>query len=347
MRTVFALLLSVSANIHAMSISIAPPSLGAKLMDMDNYVVQLSGDISIGDANQLETRLKKLVAPDRYFSFYLDSPGGNLLEGMKIGRLIRKYGLSTNIGRHQRDDKGALPGACLSACTLSYLGGQFRYIVPGSIYGVHRFHRRSNTTANDLELAQIVSAAVSSYIREMDVDPELLNYMTAAGKDDMNILTDHALVDLNVVNNGRQRAKWTIEVVEGATYLRGEQLTVWGLGRVMFVCWKDTVIMRSVAPVGEKGKMMLSQKWVHSLLIDGETVPIPTPQAREEAEGFLTSFIPLNAEMLTAVINANKSIGQAIQTSRSDFRFVGYQLDIPKHEQGRVRTYLKNCSEAR
>src|ERR1700694_4156912 len=70
---------------------------------------------------------------------YLDSPGGNLFEGMKLGRVIRKHSLFTTVGKINPKPKGdVLPAHCLSACTLAFLGGEFRFWKDGSIFGVHR-----------------------------------------------------------------------------------------------------------------------------------------------------------------------------------------------------------------
>jgi hypothetical protein len=55
-----------------------------------------------------------------------------------------------------------------------------------SRYGVHRF---SSTTGNhDSDTAQIVSASMVQYIREMEVDTALFDAMTLVGKNEIKIL---------------------------------------------------------------------------------------------------------------------------------------------------------------
>jgi hypothetical protein len=329
-------------TVQALQISITPPGEGARFLDLDNYNVQLSGNIENGDASRLEVKLRPLVADGRVFSFYLNSPGGSLIEGMKIGRVIRKYGLVTYVGQNRKEDEKSLPGHCLSACALSFLGGSYRFVENGSIYGVHRFYNNRSPSSQDMDMAQIISAAVSSYIREMGVEAELFDQMTFAGKDDMNIIPPKKLKELNVANGGRLPAKWTIEVVTGSTYLRGEQMTIWGKGRAMFICGNKGMVMQSIVPVGDKAKSMISGKWFHSLLIDEDTVPIPNPLGMRSDDGFLLSLIPLTSVQVKALAKA-KSIGQAIQLSRDDFRFVGYHIEISKLDKERVSTFLMNC----
>ena len=75
---------------------------------------------------------------------HLNSPGGSLYGGMDLGRAVRAHGFNTNVAAPPTPDQpyGAA-GACLSACTLAFLGGQFRYVNAAAIFGVHRFYSPS------------------------------------------------------------------------------------------------------------------------------------------------------------------------------------------------------------
>ncbi|SDE95636.1 Transcriptional regulatory protein, C terminal [Variovorax sp. CF079] len=143
-----------------MQIAITKPGEAARFLDMDNYTVQLSGLIESGDASRLEGQLKSLQAPGRIFSFYLHSPGGNLMEGMRLGRVIRKYGLTTYVGRYRGEGEKSLSGHCYSACSLSFLGGSYRYVNEGSSYGVHRLTtldgKMVDLSARELSLLEVL-----------------------------------------------------------------------------------------------------------------------------------------------------------------------------------------------
>ena len=101
------------------------------------------------------------------------------------------------------------PAVCLSACTLAYLGGVFRFLDDRSKYGVHRFF--STRQQFDSDAAQVVSSVVVQYIREMGADPNLFSQMTKAGKDEINVLARPQLEALGVVTAGAEDTRWTIE----------------------------------------------------------------------------------------------------------------------------------------
>ena len=55
---------------------------------------------------------------------YFDSYGGNLMEGIYLGEMIRKLGYETSIGTENKK----FEGMCASACTYAFAGGVSRYI---------------------------------------------------------------------------------------------------------------------------------------------------------------------------------------------------------------------------
>ena len=83
------------------------------------------------------------------------------------------------------------------------------------------------------DAAQIVSAALIEYITSMDVDPGLFSLAVSAGKDAIVEPTRHQLEELNVVNNGRARPKWSIESLDDSLYVKGEQDTVYGINKFL------------------------------------------------------------------------------------------------------------------
>ena len=246
--------------------------------------IVLDGEIDSEAAPRVAEALAK--AGRNGADVYINSPGGNLLVGMQIGRLIRKAGATTWIGTLATDTANTfagnagikrVPGYCYSACSLAFLGGVYRNADTNDKYGVHRFSSDAPPTANDLDAAQIVSAVVGAYIREMDVDPGLFDYMAERGRDSVRILATQEMAHLNVINNGRQRPEWSIEVVEGGNYLRGVQDTVFGRGKAVLLCQDHSMFVYSFYQAGsERAKSIAWGKWYHSLLVDAKTFPLPT-----------------------------------------------------------------------
>lgn len=111
-----------------------------------------------------------------------DSPGGNVVAAMAVGRTIRSLGLSTFQLR---------AAECASACTLTFVGGVVRQAEPGAI-GVHQssFSSDANLDSHEAVTAvQSMTAEIMTYLIEMDVDPKLLQLSLSVPSDDMRYLT--------------------------------------------------------------------------------------------------------------------------------------------------------------
>jgi hypothetical protein len=191
-----------------------PPDQAFRLL-MNDYAWRIfaTGEIDDDAGKRLAELMaqKKIPAASRV---YLQSPGGSLLGGMALGRVIREHELKTFIGQRDTSLKyvGDKPGYCYSACATAFLGGEFRYWTEGSIYGVHRFFWKSQS-ADDAALAQIMSAALVEYIRSMGVDTKIFALASQAGSNELITPPHDVLLALNVVNDGRKPPKWTVESI--------------------------------------------------------------------------------------------------------------------------------------
>jgi hypothetical protein len=120
-----------------------------------------------------------------------DSPGGNLYSAMEHGRVLR----SLQVGTLQLRNL-----LCASACSLAFLGGVQRYAEPGSI-AVHRsFFSDEYTGGRDQAVAdvQAITADVLAYLKEMDVDPELLQLAFQYDSSDMRFLSGSEMARMRV-----------------------------------------------------------------------------------------------------------------------------------------------------
>jgi hypothetical protein len=215
--------------------AIPPDQLIEKFMGNHAWTIYATGEI---DA-EAGKRLAKLIA-DKHIPaaslLYLHSPGGSLLGGMELGRVIRANLLFTYIGQFNAATKPqSKPGYCYSACALAFLGGEYRYLPKGSVYGVHRFFWKESSAGN-ADVAQIVSAAVVEYIKSMGVDTKIFALASQAGSTEAVTPSSDELLALNVINEGRKPVKWTIESLTGAIYLKGEQETALGMNKFMLTC---------------------------------------------------------------------------------------------------------------
>ncbi len=92
----------------------------------DGKTVYLVGQLTRGSFQ----RVKKVLDANRNAKLlWLHSPGGIVIEGAAIGKLVRDRGLNTYAEHH-----------CASACTAILAAGADRAIAPGARIGFHRSH---------------------------------------------------------------------------------------------------------------------------------------------------------------------------------------------------------------
>lgn len=301
----------------------------------------LTGNIEADTPRRLREALKGVKDP--WVSVVLDSPGGHLIAGMEIGRIFRSQNATVTVGTKAEPYKPKA-GLCLSACSLAFLGGTYRYMAPGSVYGVHRASSTAGPRPTEFDEGQIVSAAIGAYIREMDVEPRLLDLTVKTGKDGIYMLSAAELKSLRVVNNGRKQAVWSIEVIEGGTYLKGSQETLYGKGKSIFMCIGGRYEFMSVYSAGAKAETIAKQVWEHSIVIDEDAVPLPSPRRIESDGEFVNAAFRITPEIMRRLQSASK-VGHAMQLSRKASTFVGYTIDIDPESKAKVRTYAKNCED--
>lgn len=102
----------------------------------DGIVLMLEGAINAGESQRLEQAIRVAIGRGPISEVWLNSGGGNAIEGMKMGQVLRRYGVATRV---------ASGNMCFSACSYAFLGGPFRAVEEGGEYGVHMFTASSST----------------------------------------------------------------------------------------------------------------------------------------------------------------------------------------------------------
>lgn len=343
------LILSITSYSIPLTLNAEPPSMASTaLLGRTAWNLYIDGEFSSDSPDIIEKELKRLSQFG--VSVYLNSPGGDLLGGIKIGKLIRKYAIDTSIGRKYLNNKKVQPGVCFSSCALAYLGGYFRYISLDSKYGVHRFSKETKPSDTDLDTAQIIAASINNYLREMDIDTGLYELMSVAGKDQIYILNPDELENLNVVNNGRNKSDWTLEVIEGGIYLKGVQRTRYGIGKLLFACditKKEINLLSMYSFDSEIAKDVIENNWIHTLMISGGQFAINTPIDKVMNGDYLSiSPIKLSNQQVQNLSKAI-SIGHAMQRGSDSPVFYGYTIDIDPIKLNFINTFINNCTNAK
>ncbi|RWP58005.1 hypothetical protein [Mesorhizobium sp.] len=167
--------------------------------------ILVTGPIERGDAERFKAYWAENAYDSWNFIVSLDSPGGNLLEGLEIGRFLRKVEADTEVQRYTpaTPDRYAegLPGAeCYSACALAFMGGVERDIPEGGTIGFHQFYGSGGSSADQaMELTQHISALIAGYLRDMGAKPELFELLSGTSPDKMFIPTRDEIAALGIV----------------------------------------------------------------------------------------------------------------------------------------------------
>jgi ATP-dependent protease ClpP protease subunit len=144
-------------------------------------VLHLSGTIIPGDLNKIIAE----VTPPATFPthFELDSPGGDILEAMAIGRFIRKTATGTIV----RKD-------CESACVFILIAGVRQNATEESAIGLHRpyFYPKefAGLSFQDAEEKyKVLQAETRRYLEEMEMATSAIEKMFSIPSDDVYFLT--------------------------------------------------------------------------------------------------------------------------------------------------------------
>jgi len=162
-----------------------------------SWTIYLDGYIDPGAAD----RLAAVVGSQRIgrATVYLNSPGGSLIAGMSVGRLLRAHRFDTSVGRRAADPLRPGHGVCYSACPFAYAGGVRRSLLDGSVLGVHLAANRvpvPDQQAFDLRVAE----DATHYLREMGVSPGLVTVMDQAPHGAIRLLSYDEAEQLRLVS---------------------------------------------------------------------------------------------------------------------------------------------------
>lgn len=217
---------------------------GAMRIDSNSTWIYVEGEIASGDAK----RFKEFLEDQGYWGnqrVVFNSTGGNVIDGIMIGSLIRQKGFRTFVAKTvpSGDYSDIAPGMCASACVLAFAGGVERYIMEDSDVGVHQMSRNFD----DLEISQSVTVAdliesmsttqlliglTLRHFLEMGLDPNIVSLMMGTSFDEMRWLNRNEMEATKILFLPSSFLPWNIEAYKDGivAYSRSQdgmkQLTV-------------------------------------------------------------------------------------------------------------------------
>ncbi len=200
MRSGFATLVALSlAAILSLRVAVA---MQFDLVDVSPTEVMIDGrgPIVRGDAARLEKALASVPSARRLLGLALDSPGGTVLDGAELARMIRDRGLAVVVPTNSK---------CASACFLMLAAAPRRLVANDALIGVHS----ANDDGQDTEVAMAMTTAMARTAGELGVPPAIIGKMVETSPSRIEWLTPADLRAMGVVVYGDADAP---SVVRGA-----------------------------------------------------------------------------------------------------------------------------------
>ncbi len=165
-------------------------------------LVVMKGNIEKGDYEKLR---RFITEGDGTSSLYLASPGGNVAEAIKIGRLVRALRLETQIPGRAPDGEIIVPKSiqkedfmCASACFFIFVAGVHRIVYldveDEPLLGVYRpFLTDTDLKAlgadEAIQSTNQLRAFIERYLKEMDVPAKYADLLFSVSKDQVRWIT--------------------------------------------------------------------------------------------------------------------------------------------------------------
>jgi hypothetical protein len=208
MRSRFGLRSLLGAAVAAVTLgTLAQPAAAVEISrhasdSAEVNAIQLKGKIDDGDTFELQVHISKLPKKPTIV-IYLNSPGGNLREGMRLGKFFFDNKIETVVETKTM---------CASACALAFLGGRdgdtgkpHRTKASNSGLGFHSFTREFDAksyTADDLktvvQMTQTQVFVVAEYLKSIGADLDILRLMLRAQSNQMNYISNDEALALNI-----------------------------------------------------------------------------------------------------------------------------------------------------
>jgi hypothetical protein len=185
--------------------------------------ISAMGEITEETPKKLEEYLKKSTYIDRII---FHSSGGNLLAGLKMGRILRKYNIKVGIGKTVEDTSVSSTykydtvenGYCYSSCAYAFLGGVDRVVDNKDKLGFHQFYdskainnlSQKQFNAHDMVMDQKITGYIVQYLEDMGIDIRLYSLISKTHPLNMYNLSNDELDKYGINTNNLPTTDWIL-----------------------------------------------------------------------------------------------------------------------------------------
>ncbi|MET4328337.1 hypothetical protein ABIB80_004168 [Bradyrhizobium sp. i1.15.2] len=189
-RPIFTVLLLLTLSLFSRVVHSAEVKVGVG--KSGQATIWITGEIVPGDADKFSQSVRQANDSGKFVAnVRLDSPGGNLLEGVKIADAIRFGKTSTNVGK---------TAVCASACFLMFAAGSTKNAGYGAQVGVHG---ASGENGEETAASGAATVSMAKIAKELGVPSAIIGRMVVTSPQDMVWLSPQELQSMGVTMMGR------------------------------------------------------------------------------------------------------------------------------------------------
>jgi hypothetical protein len=363
----------VSAGLLTLSVQSASAYGPSTRMERDGFAIDVAsnggnctgcewlvvdGKIPLDADKLLEAWIRKNDYGGIALTVVMNSGGGNLLGGIRLGQAIRRLGLKTEIGRTSPDpdvptNQTQGPGGCYSACAYAFLGGVQRTATTGT-YGVHQFYSdayfdapaQKAFTANDLSAQQALTGVILAYVVEMGADPQVVVAANRMRPDEIYKPSDAQLRDWKVAYEPDAYGKWQVEPFKDGVVIFSR--TQNGRSQLSLTCGRsgaELLLTRKGLAAKYVDDVARSYATMESFSLFDRVVPRAATKFTKTADG-LALRIPLaKADLDTMQAYRMKTGGLSAGPNEPHSNMDIFNDDLPVEGLERhVRLLRRNCA---
>ncbi|WP_424988443.1 ATP-dependent Clp protease proteolytic subunit [Microbulbifer sp. S227A] len=292
----------------------------------------LTGPIVDGDADRIRAVLAEHADPEmRDILVLFDSPGGSLVEGLEIARILRTRTeiVSAQVGTSERPN-----AECASACVIAYLGADLRYLAQNGKIGVHQFADSSGTVEADvgIDLAQRLASEIVSLLDQQRVDVELFEQMSSTPPSQITWVSEDRLLRWRVVTGAVYDERMEYRNLNGKVALYMFHESLYGTNEMTLFCG-DGLIAYAVLDEPE-----LAMVGWFSFVIDGVDHRIADYELLNRENARTRVFLKVPNRIANQLLDA-RSLGARVHTPGGNV-FYGFEQTI---RDERVREMTESC----
>ncbi len=295
--------------------------------------ITATGEIQSGDTEKLKAAIEGADVSDvRDVLILFDSPGGSLMESLRMGDYIADIPaiVSAQVGASD------MPNAiCASACVYAYIAADYRYISNGARVGIHRF----GFTETDLDgnegaaIGQALSGILSEYIRSHRVEPDLFEAVSLIDHNDILWVSHSDLEKWRVVTNGIYDEQASYINLNGKVALRMKQVAITGDSFLTLFCTET-----GIAGVADLHEPELAAYGTFDLGIDDAWYPVDRWDVLDRSDMRGKVLFDMPSGIAPAAMRAEK-FGARIVSPGGDL-FFGFQQII---RNGLLDEMIRSC----